>query len=151
VLVDTNVLVYAHNPFDLAKRERAIEVLSTLADADAGCFSAQTLAEFFWTATRGRRSLLTMAEAAAQVDRLATSWPVLDVTAAVVREATAGVLGHQISYWDAQIWAAARHNQVPIVLSEDFADGSRVAGVRFVNPFRPAFELSAFLRTGRPS
>ena len=42
---------------------------------------------------------------------------------------------HQLSYWDAQIWAAARLNQVPVVFSEDFRAGVSLEGVRFVNPF----------------
>jgi len=148
-LVDTNVLVYAHDPADRAKQGRAIELLSALADARAGCFSAQVLAEFYWTVTRGRRRILTAEEAAQQVERFCASWPVLAITASVVAEATAGVRNHRLSYWDAQVWAAARLYQVPVVLSEDFADGSRVGGVRFLNPFRPGFDPSSlFARRG---
>ncbi len=142
-LVDTNVLVYAHDPADRAKRGRAIDLLSSLADARAGCFSAQVLAEFYWTVTRGRRPLLTVEEAAEQIDRLCASWPVLAITSSVVAEAAAGARRHRFSYCDAQIWATARLNQVPIVLSEDFADGSRVGGVRFVNPLGPRFDASS--------
>ncbi|HSK09543.1 MAG TPA: PIN domain-containing protein [Vicinamibacterales bacterium] len=147
-LVDTNVLVYAHDPADRAKQERALAVLAALADAGAGCFSGQVLAEFYWTVTRGRRPLLTTKEAAEQVDRLCASWPVLDITASVVGEATAGVRDHRLSYWDAQVWAAARLNQVPMILSEDFADGSRLGGVRFLNPLKPGFDPSSLFVGG---
>jgi predicted nucleic acid-binding protein len=148
VLVDTNVLVYAHDASDPTKQERAIELLAALARARVGCLSAQNLAEFFWTVTRSRRPLLTVREAAAQVDRLAASWPILDVTAPVIVEAATGVREHRFSYWDAQVWAAARLNQVTVVLSEDFADGSRVGGVRFVNPFAAAFDARTILPIG---
>jgi predicted nucleic acid-binding protein len=47
-----------------------------------------------------------------------------------------GVTEHGLSVWDAQIWAAALMNQVPVVLSEDFQHGRVVEGVRFLNPFR---------------
>jgi predicted nucleic acid-binding protein len=40
-----------------------------------------------------------------------------------------------MSYWDAQIWATAKLNQIPRVLSEDFSHGCRVESVEFVNPF----------------
>jgi predicted nucleic acid-binding protein len=148
VLVDTNVLVYAHDPADPSKQERAIDLLSALVGAGIACMSAQSLAEFFWIITRGRRPLLTIGEAAAQVERLAASWSILAVTGAVSVEASAGVRDHRLSYWDAQIWAAARLNQVALILSEDFADGSRIGGVRFLNPFAPAFDLRAVLPTG---
>jgi len=145
VLVDTNVLVYAHDASDPGKQEQAIALLAALAPSGIGCLSAQNVAEFFWTVTRGPRPLLSVREAAGQVDRLAASWPILPVTGAVVVEASAGVRDHRFSYWDAQVWAAARLNQVAVVLSEDFADGSRVGGVRFLNPFASAFDLRTLL------
>jgi len=45
--------------------------------------------------------------------------------------------------WDAQIWAAARLNQIPVVVSEDFNSGSMTEGVRFVNPFEAGVEWEA--------
>lgn len=42
---------------------------------------------------------------------------------------------HALGCFDAQIWAVARLNQVPFGLSEDFAAGSIVEGVTFLNPF----------------
>jgi predicted nucleic acid-binding protein len=149
ILVDTNVLVYAHDPADLGKQARAITVLAGLAERHAGVLAAQSLAEFYWTTTRARRPLLTAAEAEAQVDRLAASWPVLDLTPAIVCEAVRGVRRHRLAYWDAQIWAAARLNQVQLVLSEDFADRARLEGVRFVNPFRRDFAVDAVLAEER--
>jgi predicted nucleic acid-binding protein len=40
-----------------------------------------------------------------------------------------------MSLWDAQVWATAKLNQIPVVLSEDFASGSVIEGVLFENPF----------------
>lgn len=59
----------------------------------------------------------------------------------IVQEAIRGVVEHKFSYWDAQIWATARLNQIPIVLSEDFSHGRFVEGVHFLNPFAPGVEL----------
>jgi predicted nucleic acid-binding protein len=47
-----------------------------------------------------------------------------------------------MSYYDAQIWASARLNQIPTVFSEDFASGSTVEGVTFINPFDKDFKLT---------
>jgi len=149
VLVDTNVLVYAHDPSEVGKQSRAIDVLAALAEAGAGVLPVQALSEFFWTVTRGKQPLLTREEAEAQIDRLTASWPTLDLTPSVVLEAVRGVRRHHLPYWDAQIWASARLNQVPLVLSEDFSDGSRLEGVRFVNPFRARFRIDGLL-TRRP-
>jgi predicted nucleic acid-binding protein len=51
---------------------------------------------------------------------------------------------HGFSYWDAQLWACARLHHTRLVLSEDFTDGQVIEGVRFVDPFRPAFDVSVF-------
>ncbi len=52
-----------------------------------------------------------------------------------------GVRDHQLSYYDAQVWATARLNQVPVIFSEDFNSNAPLEGVRFVNPFASDFVL----------
>jgi predicted nucleic acid-binding protein len=109
--------------------------------AGQGRLSAQCLAEFFCAITRGAAPRLTVDEAQKQVKQLARAWLVLEVTPQIVLEATRGVRGHQLGYWAAQIWAAARLNQVPVVFSEDFGSGTSLEGVRFVNPFAADFRV----------
>jgi predicted nucleic acid-binding protein len=141
ILIDTNLLVYAHDRGEFGKQGKAIEVLAQLQATDSGRLSAQCLAEFFAVITRGPAPRLTVAEASMQVARLARVWPVVDVTSQIVLEAARGVREYQFSFWDAQIWAAARLNQIPVVFSEDFSDRSVIEGVRFVNPFAKAFRI----------
>ena len=145
VLVDTNVLVYAHDRGEFAKQERAIRVLEHLLTLRKGCLSAQSLAEFFSITRKGPRPMLTAAEASRQVERLARAWPVLDVTGLAVLEAVRGVRAHQLPYWDAQLWAVARLNQIPVIFSEDSSAGAVLEGVRFVNPLAERFDLAAWV------
>jgi predicted nucleic acid-binding protein len=147
VLIDTNVLVYSHDPHDAGKQQRALELMETLQDDGSGCISVQSLAEFFAVTTRGRVPLLSVASACERQSELARMWRVLDLTAAIALEACAGVRDHQLAYWDAQIWATARLNQVGLVLSEDFQDGQWLEGVRFLNPFSPKFDFEAWTRS----
>ncbi len=44
--------------------------------------------------------------------------------------------------FDAQLWATALLNQVPVIFSEDFASGASLEGVRLVNPFSSGFDLA---------
>lgn len=76
-----------------------------------------------------------------QVAALIQLWPIVDLTAAVVLEAARGVRDHSLAYYDAQIWATAKLNQIPVIFSEDFNSGATLEGVRFVNPFAPTFRL----------
>jgi predicted nucleic acid-binding protein len=70
---------------------------------------------------------------------------VLDTTAMVVQEAARGVQDHRLPFHHAQIWASARLNQVPVIFSEDFANGSILEGVRFINPFASGFALDPWV------
>ena len=69
----------------------------------------------------------------------------LIVTAPVVIAAGHAVRDHNLSFWDAQLWAVAKLNQFDTILSEDFQAGSRLGGVRFVNPFAADFQESNWL------
>jgi predicted nucleic acid-binding protein len=72
------------------------------------------------------------------------AWPILSIAPLVALEAARGVRDHRLPYWDAQLWATARLNQIPTVLTEDRDLAERsIEGVRFVNPFSPSFTLTA--------
>lgn len=143
-LIDTNVLVYAVDPTSPEKQQRALELLERLESVGNGRLSVQCLAEFFSATTRKLQPPLTANESAAQLDNLARAFPVLDLTAMIVLEAARGARDRSLSYYDAQIWASARLNQIPVVFSEDFADRSVIEGVRFVNPFADGFQLETW-------
>jgi predicted nucleic acid-binding protein len=145
ILIDTHVLVYAHDRGEFVKQGQAIEILRHLQSTGSGRLSAQCLSEFFNVVVRGSTPRLTVAEASLQVERLARVWPVVAVTPQVVLEATRGVRDHQLGLWDAQIWAAARLNQISAVFSEDFSDGSVLEGVRFANPFAEGFRIQEWV------
>ena len=146
ILLDTNILIYAHDRAVFSKQAKALEVLDGVQETGIGLLTTQVLAEFFWVATRRLSPPLPVGDAASQVDRLSRAFPVQPVTSFVVLEALKGVRDHGMPYWDAQIWASARMNQIPVVFSEDFSHGSLVEGVRFLNPFVEDFRLAECLR-----
>ncbi|MGQ9778435.1 MAG: PIN domain-containing protein [Bacillota bacterium] len=145
VFIDTNVLVYAYDRAEPEKQARALEVLDRLARTGTGAVSAQVLAEFTVVVTSKLPAPLTLEEAYARVENFLRIWRLVDLTGMIVLEAIRGVREHRFNYWDAQIWAAARLNQIPLVISEDFPDGAVVEGVRFVNPFGDGFDLAHWL------
>ena len=134
-LIDTNILVYAHDPGQPDKAVRAVEALDYLQATQSGRLSAQCLAEFYVVATRGKDPLLSTDKALRQIDLLSRAFQIVDITSMIVLEAARGVRTHRFSYWDSQIWAAARLNQIPVVLTEELQDGASIEGVRFLNPF----------------
>ena len=146
-LLDTNVLIYGFDAADAAKQARALDAVARLGKPGPGgvaaVLPAQALAEFARVGMGKLTPPLSADEVYGQVELYERVFPVLPLTPAVVLEAVRGVRDHSFSYFDAQIWAVAKLNQVPTVLSEDFADGSTIEGVSFANPFSPTFNLDA--------
>ena len=103
---------------------------------------AQVLAEFSSACLRKLEPRPEAEAVRVEVDRLLIAFPVLPLTGAVVLEAVRGVRDHMLSYYDAQIWAAARLGQVGTVLSEDFNPGAVLDGVAFINPLDADFDLA---------
>jgi predicted nucleic acid-binding protein len=145
ILIDTNLLIYLYDPNQPDKQKQSELVLEQLELTRSGRLSVQALAEFFSVATRKLSPSLTSAQALGQVTLFTRLWPVFDLTPMIVIEAGRGVRDHKLSYYDAQVWATARLNQLTVVFSEDFRDGSILEGVRFVNPFSPKFLLEKWL------
>lgn len=137
--VDTNVLAYAYDRSEPAKQAQALAVLERIVGVSA--LSVQVLGELFIVLTRKLSKPFPPKIARERVENYLRAWLVLPVTPLIVEEAVRGVIEHGFNYWDAQIWATARLNQIPIVLSEDFSHDQVVEGVRFLNPFVPGVEL----------
>lgn len=145
IFVDTNVLVYAYDRSEPQKQRQALRVLDRLAVTGVGVISTQVLSEFFVAVTRKIATPLSVDEAYDRVKNYLQSWRLLDLTGMVVLEAVRGVRDHQFNFWDAQIWAVARLNQIAVVFSEDFNVGAVVEGVRFVNPFAEDFQIEEWV------
>lgn len=134
ILLDTNILVYAYDQNAPAKAKRARDILAHLHHTRRGCLSVQSLSEFVSIATRKLSPPLPPEIARQQVEALMGTFPIFDLTPQVVLEATRGLRDHRLAYYDAQIWATARLNQVAVIFSEDFSTLATLDGVRFINP-----------------
>lgn len=144
-LVDTNVLVYGYDESEPLKQPRALDVLDELTRRAEGAISTQVLGEYYLTVTRKIPDPLSQARAREVAERMTAAWTVLGMDASTSLEAMRAAERYQLQYWDAQLWATARLNRVPVILSEDFEDGREIEGVRFVDPFVDGFDLETAL------
>ncbi|MDZ4168672.1 MAG: PIN domain-containing protein [Coriobacteriia bacterium] len=144
VLVDANVLVYAADRLAGARHHAARHLLACLDHTNAAV-SSQVLSEYANVLTHPRKLAREAPTVARSVREVAVRFRVIPVTAETVLEAVDARARWQLAYYDAQIWAAAALAGVPVVLSEDFADGLVLGPVRFVNPFAEGFVLAEVL------
>lgn len=140
-LVDTNVLVYRHDPRDPAKQRRAAEVLRGGIEDGTLRISHQAVVEFMAAVSRplpGLGPLLSPADARRETEELLRVHPVLYPDANLVRTALQGMAAYELSWWDAHMWACAETHGLDTLYSEDFQHGRWYGGVRVVNPFAEA-------------
>ncbi len=139
-LLDSNILVYTLDIRDPDKRQRAKEIIRAVALRGSAALPVQSLSELSNVCLRKLEPALEPHEIRREIERLYMAFRVIPLTAPVVMETLRGVYEHQLSYYDAQVWATARLAQVPVVLSEDFNSGATLEGVSFLNPLDPAFD-----------
>lgn len=102
--------------------------------------SVQCLSEFFNATTRRLPERLSPLEALTQLERFVRSCRVYPLTPAAALEGCRGATEYHLSVWDALIWAVAKLNQVPCVLTEDMQHGLFLEGVLFQDPFSRQFD-----------
>jgi len=144
-LIDTNILVYGHDPRDLEKQERSQIVLDRLIRAGSAVLSVQCLNEFYRAVRWRIPEPFTASEALAEVGRFARNCRVLSLTSTAALEGMRAGEQYSMSFWDSLIWAVAKEGGIPYLMTEDFDDGAAVEGVRFVNPFKVSFDIESLL------
>ena len=132
--VDTNVLIYAHDPSAGEKHAEAKRLLQELWDTRSGCLSTQVLQEFYVNVTRKVAKPLAP-ELAGQIITELAEWEVHRPTVSDVVEAIRLQVRHQISFWDALILISASQLDCKTLWSEDLNQGQNYAGVSVRNPF----------------
>ncbi len=143
ILLDSNVLIYSVDRAEPEKGRIARDLLHELTLLRRASCSTQTLGEFFQIATRRIPTPLSAEEASELVRTYNAIWRMQPITVHTMLEALRGHIRYGFPYWDAQLWATARLNDISLILSEDFSDGSEFEGVRFANPFAGGFDLEA--------
>jgi predicted nucleic acid-binding protein len=130
--VDTNVIVYAHDRMDDAKRERARALLEKLALDGSLTVSTQVLQETYNALIR--KLLVDPSKAQFAVEKLAAS-RVVGSNADFVLNALRLSQRFQLSVWDALIVQAALASRCTTLFTEDMQAGQRFGELEVVNPF----------------
>lgn len=134
-LIDTNILVYAVDGGEPVKQATAIAELDRLRIDNAGILSVQSLSEYFTVVTRKLNPPIPPEVASGHLLKLLKIWRCIPVTEDIVLEAVRGTINYGLSFWDAQIWAAAKWAGAREIVTEDFNHGQNIEGVVIRNPF----------------
>jgi len=132
-IVDTNILLYAHDRSAGLKHERARQLVEQLWASGQGVLSTQVLQELCINLRRKIARSLPVEEIRRIIQDY-LSWEIVINDSASVLQALEIELRYQTSFWDALILQAAESSGAAILYSEDLATGQKYGAVQVVNP-----------------
>jgi predicted nucleic acid-binding protein len=130
--VDTNILLYAHDPRDSTKQSIAISLISSLTD---GVLVWQVACEYLAASRKLEAFGYGLSQAWQDVYDLRMVWTTILPSWVVLERAERLLNNYSLSFWDAMIIAACLEGEVSRLYSEDFDAYPYVDGLEIVNPF----------------
>jgi predicted nucleic acid-binding protein len=131
--VDTNVLLYVHDPRDITKQQRAVELLNALGPDVILLW--QVACEYINASRKLQAFGLDYVSAMQNVRDLQLIWHFALPTSGVLERAVKLISAYSLSFWDAMIIAAAAEAGATRLYSEDLSMYPSIDGVQLVNPF----------------
>ena len=131
--VDTNILIYAHDPRAGRKHERARQLIERLWRTGEGVLSTQILQELCVNLRRKVARPLPIDEIRRLIQDY-LSWEIVVNTPEAVIEALEIETRYKISFWDALVLQAAESSGAAVLYSEDLATGQTYGTIQVVDP-----------------
>lgn len=159
--VDANVLIYARDPGEPFKQERAKEWLNLLWREGHGRTSTQVLSEYYVNVTRKIAARVAPEDAWQEVNAF-LAWDPQPIDAMLLTRAREVEQRWRLSWWDSMVVAGAQLQGCTLLLTEDLQDGAQYGGVTVHSPFThdvrepvPAYAVAPPVRSrhrgrGRP-
>jgi predicted nucleic acid-binding protein len=132
--VDTNVLIYAHDPRDPNKQAVAISLIESLTDA---VLLWQVACEYVSASKKLEPFGYGREQAWQDIRELRLVWDAVLPNWEVADRAQQLLDRYSLSYWDAMIVAACLVAGATRIYSENFSRHDRIEGLEIVNPFSP--------------
>ena len=130
--VDTNVLIYVHDPRDRRKQEIASDLVENLAD---GMLVWQTVCEFLSASRKLAPLGYDFDQAFDDIRTLMTQWTTALPSWHVLERAMSLLKRYSLAYWDSLLIAACLEAAVETLYSENFSGYDEIDGLKIVNPF----------------
>ncbi len=130
--VDTNILIYTHDPRDPVKQTAAVAIVGTLPD---GVLLWQVACEYIAASRKLVAYGHNQMAAWHVLHRLRSTWATAIPSWEVAVRAEELLALYKLSFWDAMIVAACLESGVTRLYSEDFDNSAAATGLEIVNPF----------------
>ncbi|SMO92799.1 PIN domain-containing protein [Gracilimonas mengyeensis] len=135
VFLDTNIFAYAFDRTDVAKQEKASELIKTHLENGSGIISYQIVQEFINVSYRKFKNPMTLRELEQYIENvLSHMWEVY-ASKDLIYSAIGIKEQFKYSFYDSLIIAAALEAGCTTLYSEDLQHEQKVYSVQIVDPF----------------
>lgn len=141
--LNTNILIYAVDRDAKEKHKRAMSIVDQAIHLDC-VLTLQVLCEFYVAATR--KKYATHEEVSSFIKELMVVFPVITSSRTTLPLALKVKEDHNLSFWDALLWATAKENGCSLIISEDFQDNVMLGGIKIKNPFYAEDSLKSYFK-----
>lgn len=132
IAVDTNILIYCHDPRDPRKQSLAKDLMASLVDC---VLLWQVSCEYLASINKFASYGFDIDQANDEIKRLRTLWTPILPTWTSYDRAIDIIQNYSVSIWDALIVAACLEAGVETLYSEDINDDYKKEGLKVINPF----------------
>lgn len=132
--LDTNILVYSRDAGSGVKQMLAEKLIKHLWESRSGALSVQILNEYFVTVTRKLKPGISPDQAWKDICLL-KAWQPISINWRLLERSNQIIQEHSLSWWDAQVVAAAQLANCSLLYTEDLSDGQQFGNVLVINPF----------------
>ena len=132
IFIDTNILVYAMDHHDPAKKEKNRSFLKSIGNENRGVISTQVIQEFYVTVTKklGVDGLTTK-----NIIHSFFKFETIVICPELIDRAIDTQILNRLSFWDALIISAAESAHCQKVWTEALNHGQVIQGMTIENPF----------------
>jgi predicted nucleic acid-binding protein len=130
--LDTNVLIYVHDPRDPVKQAKASALVASLTD---GALLWQVACEFLAASRKLAAIGYNQKQAFQDLTALRQVWTMILPSSPVLDRSESLTDRFSLSFWDSMILAACLESGVQHFYSEDFDAYSNIDGLQISNPF----------------
>jgi predicted nucleic acid-binding protein len=130
--IDTNILIYVHDPRDSLKQSVASNLVQNL---DDGLLVWQTACEFLAASRKLIPYGYNFDQALADIREMMVNWKTALPDWQVLDRGASLFARYSLSYWDAMLIAACIEAGATTLYSEDFSGYRDIDGLTIVNPF----------------
>ena len=137
-LIDSNILVYAHDTSDIIKNKKSIKLLEDCwNDKNRFAISLQNLSEFYVVVTKKIKNPLEKNEAKKIIKEILEfkNWIKLTAKESTIIKAIELLEKHETNYYDSLIAATMLENGITKIYTENVKDFIRIKEIEVINPF----------------